>query len=233
MNWDIQISNTSKSLESVYFIDSTTGWIVGRDDNGAVILKTTNSGQTWSAISPTDVLSLNCIYFANSDVGWTCGSIVFEEEERGAILYTENGGENWEVQHIEDSLSILYDIDFVDDKTGWVVGTDGILLKTTTGGVTDIINERNSIIKDFALEQNYPNPFNPSTRISYIIPEIGHVKISLYNSLGEAISELVNENKNPGKYYVDFNAGDLSSGVYYYRLESGSYRETKKMILLR
>lgn len=233
VNWEIQTSNTSKSLKSVYFIDATTGWIVGHDVNNAVILKTTNGGQIWSAISPPDVLKLNCISFANPDVGWTCGSIIFEEEERGAILYTENGGESWEVQHIENSLSILYDIDFVNNNTGWVVGTDGILLKTTNGGVTDIGDESNTMLQGFSLAQNYPNPFNPTTRISYTIPQNGNIKLILYNTLGEVISVLVNEHKYAGKYIVEFNAGDLSSGVYFYRIEFGSYFETKKLVLLR
>ena len=85
----------------------------------------------------------------------------------------------------------------------------------------------------FLLEQNYPNPFNPSTTIEYSIPESGNVKLQVYNSLGEELVTLVNDYKEAGNYKINFNASDLSSGIYYYRLASNSFNEIKKMILLK
>jgi len=85
----------------------------------------------------------------------------------------------------------------------------------------------------FSLEQNYPNPFNPSTSIRFRIPQTGHVTITVYNLLGQEVTALVNEEKVAGTYSVRWNASSLSSGVYLYRLQSGNYIETKKMILLR
>ncbi len=86
---------------------------------------------------------------------------------------------------------------------------------------------------EYSLDQNYPNPFNPSTTIKYSIPEDGFVKLSVYNMLGEEVSTLVNGNQEAGRYELSFNASELSSGVYVYRLEAPNYTSSKKLILLR
>ncbi len=85
----------------------------------------------------------------------------------------------------------------------------------------------------FSLSQNYPNPFNPTTRIEYTIPKDGFVNLGIFNSLGQKIANLVNGNMKAGRYRATFNAGEFSSGVYYYRLESGSKIIVKKMIVLK
>jgi len=85
----------------------------------------------------------------------------------------------------------------------------------------------------FSLEQNYPNPFNPVTRINYIIPDNGNVRLDIYNILGQRATTLVNENKTAGKYSIDFNAGKFASGIYFYQLTSGNRSITKKMMLLK
>ena len=86
---------------------------------------------------------------------------------------------------------------------------------------------------DFALHQNYPNPFNPVTTIRYNIPIKSQVKLDIYNTLGEKVKRLVNEEKKAGQYSIDFNAEDVASGVYFYRLQAGDFIQTKKMVLLR
>jgi hypothetical protein len=85
----------------------------------------------------------------------------------------------------------------------------------------------------FALSSNYPNPFNPSTKINYSIAEAGFVKLSVYNLLGQEVAVLVNDVKNAGSYEVSFDASNLSSGTYIYKLASGSKVEVKKMILTK
>jgi hypothetical protein len=101
--------------------------------------------------------------------------------------------------------------------------------------------EVNPIPDHFSLEQNYPNPFNPTTTIKYSIPTDGFVKLSVFNALGEEVSTLVDEFKSAGNYEINFDAGGLTSGIYFYKLQAGSpstssgqsFVETKKMILLR
>jgi hypothetical protein len=84
----------------------------------------------------------------------------------------------------------------------------------------------------FALEQNYPNPFNPSTTISYNVPIQTQVKIALFDILGREVTILVNAVKQPGTYQVTFDASRLTSGIYFYRMQAGSYAQTRKMMLM-
>ncbi len=90
-----------------------------------------------------------------------------------------------------------------------------------------------SIPTGFELNQNYPNPFNPSTVIRFGLPEKTNVKISIYNLIGEKVADLVSQEMNAGYYEVQFNANGLSSGVYLYRIEAGSFISVKKMLLLK
>jgi poly(3-hydroxybutyrate) depolymerase len=85
----------------------------------------------------------------------------------------------------------------------------------------------------FNLEQNYPNPFNPSTTIRYDIPARSHVVLTIYNILGQSVAELVNTEKNAGRYETRFDASALASGVYLYRLQAGSNVQTRKLMLLK
>ena len=96
--------------------------------------------------------------------------------------------------------------------------------------------------KDFILYQNYPNPFNPSTVINYELLVGGKVTLRIYDILGKEIATLVNEERSPGKYEIEFSIGqsvgsgfspDVSSGIYFYRLSVNGYSETKSMILLK
>jgi hypothetical protein len=97
---------------------------------------------------------------------------------------------------------------------------------------TDIKNESIKI-NDYQLNQNYPNPFNPSTKIKYSITQPSNVVIKVFDILGNEIEILVNEEKQTGTYELTWNAEGLPSGVYFYRLQAGSFVETKKMILLK
>lgn len=99
--------------------------------------------------------------------------------------------------------------------------------------VTDVKIEQGYIPDAFSLEQNFPNPFNPSTKITFSITQYGLTKLAIYNLLGEKIITLVNQELNAGRHSVDFDASNLSSGVYFYRLESGNNISTMKMVLLK
>lgn len=99
--------------------------------------------------------------------------------------------------------------------------------------LTDVEQDQSIIPNEFSLAQNFPNPFNPSTLISYKVKETSHIQIKVFNILGNEIKTLVDEEKPAGNYKVDFNASNFPSGVYFYRLQAGSFVETKKMILLK
>ncbi|MCB0730758.1 MAG: T9SS type A sorting domain-containing protein [Ignavibacteriae bacterium] len=103
---------------------------------------------------------------------------------------------------------------------------------------TDVETENNLTTK-FELSQNYPNPFNPTTTIKYSVPNVASsyssskVELKVYDILGREIKTLVNQKQKPGSYEVSFNANELSSGVYFYKLQSGDFVQTKKMMLLK
>lgn len=101
-----------------------------------------------------------------------------------------------------------------------------------TGTLTSISTESN-LPSVFSLEQNYPNPFNPTTVIEFSIPNTSHVTLSVFNIIGEKISELVNEELSGGSYSFKFDATQLSSGLYFYKIVAGEYADTKKMLLLK
>ncbi len=86
---------------------------------------------------------------------------------------------------------------------------------------------------NYILEQNYPNPFNPATTIRYSLPDAGTVSLKVYNLVGQEVATLINGYQPVGQYNVTFNGSNLSSGVYFYRLESGSYNVVKKMMLVK
>ncbi|MFA7359838.1 MAG: T9SS type A sorting domain-containing protein [Candidatus Kapaibacterium sp.] len=102
-----------------------------------------------------------------------------------------------------------------------------------TGGIITEIGNETTTPLSFSLSQNFPNPFNPVTKINYQLPMSGLVRLSIFNMLGQKIGELINETQSAGNYSVDWNATEFPSGTYIYRLESGSFVDVKKMILLK
>jgi len=111
----------------------------------------------------------------------------------------------------------------------------------TNSSVSKLMVSADLIPDVYALEQNYPNPFNPSTKIRYSIPNVGsglaQTVLKVYDVLGNEVATLVNEEKPAGSYEVDFNASTsgsgLASGIYYYKIQAGSFTETKKMVLIK
>jgi hypothetical protein len=223
------------------FTNSLTGWALGTQNYYYFyIMKTNNGGSNWSpAYSAPQYL--NNILLFTTNTGWAVGN-------NGKIIFTSNSGVNWITQQSTVNVN-LQDIEFVNQTTGWIVGDNGTILKTTTGGNPIGIKPISTIIpKSYSLSQNYPNPFNPLTTIEFDIPNLsplyergvggflrqdGVVRLTVYDILGKQIELLVNQKLEPGSYRINFDGSSLSSGVYYYKLISGDFAETKKMVLLR
>jgi len=123
-----------------------------------------------------------------------------------------------------------FQIDIIGNPTAITFDYGNWILKTIQS-VTEAENLLTPL--QYSLEQNYPNPFNPSTTIKYQLPNDGFVTIKIFNVLGKEVSTLVKEKQEAGSHSVEYNAADLQSGVYFYRIESGSFIETKKMVLLK
>jgi hypothetical protein len=127
------------------------------------------------------------------------------------------------------------DYSFVDDKV--VTGKYSYRLKQIDNDgqfeYSKVVEIDVNGTKKFELTQNYPNPFNPTTTIQFQLPQTGMVKLTLYNILGQEIKTLVNETKEAGTHTVNFDASELNSGVYIYKIESGSFTQTRKMTLVK
>ncbi|MCH7827164.1 MAG: ASPIC/UnbV domain-containing protein, partial [Bacteroidetes bacterium] len=130
-----------------------------------------------------------------------------------------------------DKITITWPSGNIQELTN--VHVNQILTITEQNTVTGIDNITSSIPEDFQLRQNFPNPFNPSTQIQFSIKENSFVTLKVFDVLGKKITTLVNKELNSGVYNFKFNADNLTSGIYFYKLTAGKFTETKKMILLR
>jgi len=121
-----------------------------------------------------------------------------------------------------------------EGSPGKNAGDDGKDLGFLGDITTAIENESiTAVPQTYSLEQNYPNPFNPTTTIKYNVPETENVKISVYNVLGQEVAVLLNKKVNAGNHTIEFKVAELSSGVYIYRMEAGSFTSYKKMIIMK
>jgi len=152
--------------------------------------------------------------------------------------YENDGNENFTEHPITTSLSsarLVYAVD-VDGDTDMDVLSASKYDNKIAWYENDLVNSiaiSNEIPIEFSLSQNYPNPFNPTTIIKYQIPELSFVTLKIYDVLGSEIATLVNEEKPIGSYVVELNAKGLPSGIFFYKLQAGSFVETKKMILIK
>ncbi len=187
---------------------------------------TTDDFITWNTSTYTQCWVFYDVTFINNDTGWVVGN-------NGTILITTNGATDW-TEQLSGTTESLYSVYFTDVNRGWIVGGNGTILYTNNGGVTFVEEEKiDEIPTEFLLSNNYPNPFNPSSSLSYSIAKSVLVTLKVYDVLGTEIETLVNEEKSTGTYELNWNASNLPSGVYFYRLQAGDFVQTRKMILLK
>ncbi len=161
-----------------------------------------------------------------------------QSESPYQILKSGNVNLNTTTQTIIDSFTVTQDdnvrLNFILGNsqlaTVWI---DDISLTEIFTGTTDINGETEIGLDEFNLSQNYPNPFNPSTKISWLSPVGGWQTLKVYDVLGNEVANLIDEFKSAGSYEVSFDATHLSSGVYFYKLQAGSFSATKKLILMK
>ena len=188
-------------------------------------------GQMWATPLGGDIYKINkatAVAVLVGNTGFTqTPSIAFDSE--GKFFGTTNF-----------SGSTMSNLISIDKSTGvgTVIGSTGFSLVSgliMKGEVIVGINENTTpqTPSDYALMQNYPNPFNPSTKISWQSPIAGHQTLKVYDVLGNEVAILIDEYRNAGSYDVDFNASEIPSGVYFYQLKSGSFVQTRKMLVLK
>lgn len=151
--------------------------------------------------------------------------------ERFTEIVFDNSLNTWFEKKIDIDLTAGWNEIQIEMSWGWM-DFDYITLPNTFINVTRIEND-DIAPAVFTLEQNFPNPFNPATTIRYSLPSAEHVQLVIYDLTGRRVKTLINKRQNAGSYRVNFNAGRLSSGVYYYRLEAGEFRQVRRMMLLK
>jgi len=200
---------------------------------GTNLMKTSNSGMNWE--TQTSV-----------GAGNFSGFVMFPApvDFYGACWYTRNttsiyhgtGGMGWAIEYTAPAGNYRHFMNVRNGTYCWGVRSNGGITKCTYffSGINQIGNE---IPGKFMLSQNYPNPFNPVTKIKFSIPSAGNGRdrsvLKLYNASGQEVQVLVNQSLQPGTYEVDWNASSHPSGVYFYKLTSGDYTQTKKMVLIK
>ncbi|MBZ0204073.1 MAG: T9SS type A sorting domain-containing protein [Ignavibacteria bacterium] len=221
----------TRTITSVYIHpDSSNVAVVTFSGFGAgKVYKTTNGAASWINISgnlpdsPTnDVLIYypgvsTSIYYAAMDIG---------------VFFTDNYGVTW--TELADGLpnTVAMHLDYNHSSNRLRIGTHGRGVWETSN-LVGIINYNNEIPSDYKLGQNYPNPFNPVTNITYSITKAGYVKLTVFDMLGREIKTIVKQNQLAGTYTAQFDAANLTSGVYFYRLESEDFKDSRKMILVK
>ncbi|MCB0724469.1 MAG: T9SS type A sorting domain-containing protein [Ignavibacteriae bacterium] len=195
---------------------------------GHGVYATSNGGANWAPLVnglPSDPYNSSIIQR---------GSTLYTSTKFGGngVYQSTNEGQTWE--EISGNLPFVsdtYDLIIVGD-TLYLAASNGIY-KSTISSLTAVHNSTSELPGNFSLYQNYPNPFNPSTKIKFDIPKSGFVTLTVYDATGRQVAQLVNENLSPGSYSAEFRADGLTSGIYFYKLITGEYSTTRKMVLVK
>ncbi len=219
--WSSGPTTGTANSYALHFNSSTNGMACG-----TAVVKSTDGGTTWSAATSFGT-SGNMAGMEGAGTDW------WGIRSDANIYRSTNFGSNWTNAWTQTGAGFL-DIDFKvvgGCPKGYAVGNAGGVAKMVT--TTGITNYNSEIPDSYTLGQNFPNPFNPTTNIKFSIPSSGFVTLKIYDMLGKEVSTLVNEVKSAGNYIVGYNAANIPSGTYFYRLESNGFTETKKMLLLK
>lgn len=223
----------SQGQHQLFFLDTLRGW-------GAIgsVYRTTDGGSSWQYLSSVQdtlwgELSIRVLSFLDSLNGRAFGGIFYQGIITEGIYRTTDGGNTWfrESIGLTGDFGYIVDAQMFNDHLGWAVCHDGSVLRYQ--GATDTAGKPPGIPQAFSLAQNYPNPFNPATTIEYAIPHRTRVELAVYDILGRMVKELLNGEQDAGTHLVRFDGRAFPSGVYYYRLTTEEFTETKAMVLVR
>ena len=210
------------------------------DSLGAHIYRTTNYGSSWVSIkgnlpdAPINDVIIDPVYHNTLYIGTDI-----------AVMYTTNLGTNWEVLGTGFPTNVpCHDLTFHSPTRTLIVWTHGRSAFKINVPLLGITKNGNEIPKEITLFQNYPNPFNPVTKIKFSLPSpskggVVNVSLVIYDIMGREVESLIpppgggQEGLAPGSYEVSWDGSKYSSGIYFYRLTSGSYSDVKKMVLIK
>ena len=221
VNWAIMTSFPPIFIDNIHQDNSNNLYVC--DAYG--FNRSTDNGQTFVALGP-------------SVEGYTINASFVDSKGRLYVAYNNehsyrstNHGETWELL-TAGFPSTAYICSYTEANGKIYAGTRSNGTYVLTDGVTNISNGVQPA-KGFALKQNYPNPFNPSTKISFSVSKSSFVSLNVFDASGKKVASLINDFKNAGEYNINFEAANLSGGVYFYKLQAEGFSETKRMILVK
>lgn len=217
------------NLRKVIFISENDALAVG----DKIILKSRNGGATFEYIPTNSQVMLYSVAFRN-DTAYSVGK---NNNVNGEVWWSADFGESWnniiDTTVINSSTSsFLYSTAIDFNGYVWVGGSASNIFTTMPEPPVSVGDDK-YVINNYRLDQNYPNPFNPNTIISFELFKSDLIILKIYDILGREIITLIDGIKKSGLHQINFDASNLTSGVYFYRLQSGDFIETKKMVLLR
>jgi hypothetical protein len=193
------------------------------------VFKTPDAGATWVNISgnlpdvPHQSVCIDPQFPQNVYVGNDLG-----------VYVSTTGGLSWFEFRIGMPYALVFDLKIAPNrKLRAATHGNGVYQRDLVPNPVGISTIGSEIPKEFKLSQNYPNPFNPSTKIKFAIAKGSNVKITVYDITGRFVETLVNENLKPANYEISFDAKDISSGIYFYKLETDNFVDTKKMVFVK
>jgi hypothetical protein len=219
--WQQTIGALNKNIKA--FQVSGTNLFAGAYD-GDVFLST-NNGSNWNAVN-TDLT--NKVVTAMT----IQGTNLFVGTDGGGVFLSTNNGTNWTGVNTGLSNKRVHAM-IIHGGTIFAGTAGGGIWKRSLSQITSVESMLNNFPANFTLQQNYPNPFNPSTQITYSIPKLSNVSIKVYDILGQEIATIVNDKKLKDLYTLRWDAQNVPTGLYFYRLVTGEYELTKKMIITK
>ncbi|MBV6479657.1 MAG: Ycf48-like protein [Ignavibacteria bacterium] len=222
INWTTAFlgGRNREEATKICFIDNQNGFVSMTRFvySSKYFAKTSDGGNTWVALPFLNASEIG-IGFINPNTGWIGGDF-------SPTYGTTDGGNSWFNANIGMGI---YDFHMFGDTLGYASGQYIYKYSKTTG----INSSGSGIPETYMLHQNYPNPFNPATKINFDLAKDGFVSIKVFDILGREVATLVNEFKNTGYYNVEFDARNLTSGMYYYRMEVNGFTKVLKMSLIK
>ena len=229
--WEVAVTGLP-SYTDVRFRDELNGLAMDKGSNSTgQLFETNDGGITW-----TEIFTVGLVYTSDFDYIPGTNTVVSTGAASGyaGASYSFDGGHNWEQWTAQNDIQML--------ATAWTSPTVGFAggfsgadtgMFKYTGELVGMNNNNELAIADYKLSQNYPNPFNPNTSISFTLNNSSSVQLSVYDVKGAMVANLVNGQIAEGTHSVDFNASDLTTGVYYYTISVNNVASTKKMMLLK
>ena len=219
------VSGFAVSTDKQYAIGSSSTSLpsIGRSTNGGTTFSIVNTGAGITAYCTMKFVPGTNVCYLTSNTGAS-----------GCVRKSTDAGVTWTTMSTASITAITHmELVYIGGVVyAYAIAADGSVLKLVDN-LVGVTNGNTNIPSEFKLEQNYPNPFNPVTTINYSLPNASNVSIKIYDMLGNEVMNVVNEFRQAGNYSASVDASSLASGVYFYKMEAGSYTDAKKMILVK